>query len=205
MRHKLEASAETGEGNGTPLQYACLENPMDGGAWSAAVHGVARSHTWLSDFTFTFHLHALEKEIATHSRVLAWRIPGMGEPGGLPSMGSHRVRHDWSDLAVAAAAAAKMTFWVNVFFSSLYPFPPICIYFQEWCSESYQTAVLLRKARSTAFSWRTALGREKAWMCFFLMLIDFYMEKQGWKTNVEFHQQSRITMSTVDWKIYYRD
>ena len=90
------------EGNGTPLQYSCLENPMDGGAWWAAVHGVARSWTWLSDFTFTFHFHALEKEMATHSSVLAWRIPGTGEPGGLPSMGSHRVGHDWSDLAAAA-------------------------------------------------------------------------------------------------------
>ena len=88
-----------GEGNGTPLQYSCLENPMDGGAWKAAVHGVPEGRTRLSDFTFTFHLHALEKEMATHSSVLAWRIPGMGEPGGLPSMGSHRVRHDWSDLA----------------------------------------------------------------------------------------------------------
>ena len=86
-----------GEGNGSPLQYSCLENPMDGGAWYAAVHGVAKSRTRLSDFTFTFHFHALEKEMATHSRVLAWRIPGMGEPGGLPSMGSHRVRHNWSD------------------------------------------------------------------------------------------------------------
>ena len=70
----------------------------------AAVHGVAKSRTRLSDFTFTFHFHALEKEMATHSSVLAWRILGMGEPGGLPSMGSHRVRHDWSDLAAAAAA-----------------------------------------------------------------------------------------------------
>ena len=68
-----------------------LENPMDGGAWKAAVHGVAEGWTQLSDFTFTFHFHALEKEMATHSNVLAWRIPGTGEPGGLPSMGSHRV------------------------------------------------------------------------------------------------------------------
>ena len=83
-----------GEGNGTPLQYSCLENPMDGGAWWAAVHGVAKSQTRLSDFTFTFHFHVLEKEMATHSRPLAWRIPGTGEPGGLPSLGSHRVGHD---------------------------------------------------------------------------------------------------------------
>ena len=87
-----------GEGHGNPLQYSCLENPMDGGAWWAAVHGVTKSWTWLSDFTFTFHFHALEKEMATHSSVLAWRIQGMG----LPSMGSHRIGHDWSDLAAAA-------------------------------------------------------------------------------------------------------
>ena len=84
--------------NGTPLQYSCLENPMDGGAWWAAVHGVTEGWTWLSDFTFTFHFHALEKEMATHSSVLAWRIPRTGEPGGLPSMGLHKVGHDWSDL-----------------------------------------------------------------------------------------------------------
>ena len=82
------------KGNSTPLQCSCLENPMDGGAWWATVQGVAKSRTRLSDFTFTFHFHALEKEMATHSSVLAWRIPGTGEPGGLPSMGSHRVRHD---------------------------------------------------------------------------------------------------------------
>ena len=83
-----------GEGNGTPLQHSYLEYPMDRGAWWAAVHGVAKSRTRLSNFTFTFHFHALEKEMATHSSVLAWRIPGMGEPGGLLSMGSHRVGHD---------------------------------------------------------------------------------------------------------------
>ena len=84
-----------------PTQCSCLENPRDGGAWWAAVHGVAKSRTWPSDFTFTFHLHALEKERATHSSVLVWRIPGTGDPGGLPSRGSHRVGHDWSDLAAA--------------------------------------------------------------------------------------------------------
>ena len=90
-----------GEGNGTPLQYSCLENPMDRGAWQAAVHGVAKSQTQLTEFTFTFHFHALENEMATHSSVLVWRIPGilraipgMGEPCGLPSIGSYRVGHD---------------------------------------------------------------------------------------------------------------
>ena len=81
-------------GNGTPLQYSCLENPTDTGTWSAAVHGVMKSQTRLNDFTFTFHFHALEKEMATHFSVLAWRIPGIGEPGRLPSMGSHRVGRD---------------------------------------------------------------------------------------------------------------
>ena len=90
----IHINKDVGEGNGTPLQYSCLENPMDGGAWWAVVHGVAKSWTRLNDFTFTFHFHALEKEMATHSSVLAWRIPGMGEPGGLPSMGSRRVEHD---------------------------------------------------------------------------------------------------------------
>ena len=105
-----------GEGNDTPLQCSCLENPMDGGAWWAAVHGVTKSWTWLSDFTFTFHFHALEKEMATHSSVLAWRIPATGEPGGLLSMGSHRVGHDWSDLAAGSSIhgilQAKLLEWV---------------------------------------------------------------------------------------------
>ena len=86
--------AVLGEGNGTPLQYSRLENPMDRGAWWAAIHGIAKSPIQLSDFTFTFHFHALEKEMATHSSVLTWRIPGTGEPGQLPSMGFHRVGHD---------------------------------------------------------------------------------------------------------------
>ena len=77
-----------------PHSSTRLANPMDGGAWKAAVHGVAKSRTQLSNLTFTFHFHALEKEMATHSSVLAWRVPGAGEPGGLPSMGSHRVGQD---------------------------------------------------------------------------------------------------------------
>ena len=85
-----------------PTQVLLPGKSMDGGAWSAAVHGVTKSQTRLSGFTFTFYFHALEKEMATHSSVLAWRIPGTGEPGGLPSVGSHRVGHDWSDLAAAA-------------------------------------------------------------------------------------------------------
>ena len=93
-----------GEGNGNSLQCSCLENPRDGGAWWAAVRGVAQSRTRLSDFTFPFHFLALEKEMTTHSSVLAWRIPGTGEPDGLPSLGSHRVGHDRRDLAAAAAA-----------------------------------------------------------------------------------------------------
>ena len=100
-----------GEGNGTPLQYSCLENPLDGGAWWAPVHEVAKSRARLSGFTFTFHFHALEKEMATHSSVLAWRILGTEESGGLPSMGSHRVGHDLSD--VAAAAAERKQDWAE--------------------------------------------------------------------------------------------
>ena len=97
-----------GEGNGNPLQYSCLENPMDGGAWWAAVHGVAKSQTRPNNFTFTFHFHASEEEMATHSSVLAWRIPGTAGPGGLPSMGSHRVGHEWSDFAAAAPVSPAM-------------------------------------------------------------------------------------------------
>ena len=82
---------------------------MGGGAWWAAVHGVAKSRTRLSDFTFTFHFRALEKEMETHASALAWRIPGTGEPGGLPSMGSHRVGHDWKDLAAAAGLSFRIS------------------------------------------------------------------------------------------------
>ena len=88
---------------------------MDRGTWCATVHGVAKSRTQLNDFPFTFHFHALEKEMAAHSSVLAWRIPGMGEPGALLSMGSHRVRHDRSDLAAAAVAAPPLVLKENTF------------------------------------------------------------------------------------------
>ena len=118
------------EGNGTPLQYSCLENPMDRGVWWVAVHGVAKRQTQLNDFTFNFHFHALEKEMATHSSVLAWRIPGTEEPVGLPSVGSHRVRHNWSDLAAAAAI------WLMVLgiFSYVYS---VCTSWVKWLFKSF--------------------------------------------------------------------
>ena len=97
------------EGSGTPLQYSCLENPMDRGAWETTAHGVAKSLTRLKDFTFTFHFHALEKEMATHFSVLAWRILGTEEPGGLPSTRWHRVWHDWNDLAAMCLSVQKQT------------------------------------------------------------------------------------------------
>ena len=109
---------------------------MDGGAWWAAVHGVAKSRTRLSDFPLTFHFHALEKEMATHSSVLAWRIPGTGEPGGLPSVGSHRVGHDRSNLAAAVAAALYL---LCISYGSL-----IFLEQQSWimCLKSYQGSPL---------------------------------------------------------------
>ena len=93
MSHPGDGNLELA-GNDTLLQHFCLENPMDGGAWWAAVYGVAQSWTRLSDFTFTFHFHALEKEMATHSSVLAWKMPWTEEPGRLQSMGSQRVGQD---------------------------------------------------------------------------------------------------------------
>ena len=113
---------------------------MNGGASWAAVHGVAKTQTWLSDFTFTFHFHALEKEMATHSSVLAWRIPGMGEPGGLPSMGSHRVRHYWSDLA--AAAALIFTLLQFSFWKLWKPLPPHLLH------RIYSSLIILRSLRA---------------------------------------------------------
>ena len=119
-----------GEDNGSPLQYSCLENPMDRGAWWAAVHGAAKSWTRLSDFSFTFYFHALEKEMATHSSVLAWRIPGMAEPSGLPSMGLHRVRHGWCDLATTIAMTNGIEhFFLFLFFFLIFFFIFFCYFF----------------------------------------------------------------------------
>ena len=126
---------------------------MDGRAWWAAVHGVTKSRTWLSDLTFTFHFHALEKEMATHSSVLAWRIPGAQEPDGLPSMGSHRVGHDWSDLAAAAAWRPTRPSRTNT---------------QKRCSFHYwELDCKSRKSRNTwnnrqIWRWSREWGRAKA-------------------------------------------
>ena len=99
------------EGNGNPLQYPCLENPVNGGAWWATVHGVARSRTQLRVFTFPFHFHALEKEMATHFSVLAWRIPGMEKPSGLPSMGVTQSRTRLKRLSRSSSGACTPLIW----------------------------------------------------------------------------------------------
>ena len=109
-----------GEGNGNPLQCSCLENPRDRGAWWTAVYGVAQSRTRLKQLSSSSsRVQWPEKAMATHSSVLAWRIPGTAETGGLPSMGLHRVGHDWSDLAAAAAAAAISVTFVICWIMSL--------------------------------------------------------------------------------------
>ena len=137
--HHWRIGALCGEGSGTQLQYSCLENPMDGGAWWAAVHGITKSWTRLSDFTLTFHFHALEKEMATHSSVFAWRIPGTREPDGLPSMGSHRVGHDWSDLA---AAAGVFVIWKEPLGISLPNYLEITLLLFSWGASSFMDTYL---------------------------------------------------------------
>ena len=149
---------------------------MDGGAWKATVHGVAEGRTRLSDFIFTFHFHALEKEMATHSSVLAWRIPGIGEPGGLPSMGSHRVGHDWSDLAAADCSmpglpvprylpefAQVHVHWVSDIIQPSHPLLPSSSFLFnlsqhqglfQWVSSSHQVAkVLGLQLQHQSFQW----------------------------------------------------
>ena len=112
---------------------------MDRGAWWAAVHGVATSQTRLSNFPFTFHFHALEEEMATHSRILAWRIPGTGEPGGLPSLGLHRVGHDWSNLAAAAACSQSfyLAFHLNHTVWHCFKWPHFNFYWEEGNCKEY--------------------------------------------------------------------
>ena len=159
---------------------------MDGGAWWAAVHGVTKSRTLLSDFTFTFHFHTLEKEMTTHSRVPAWRIPGTGEPGGLPSMGLHRVRHDWSDIAVAAAAAEGEKNSIITMYLNLPQVQNLCDYIHaRWFGSFSFSANIVYEWRS--FLWKTVLS------------IDAYSNKNinCRKQNVilqekETHQQEKI-------------
>ena len=131
---------------------------MDGGAWWAAVHGVAKSRTRLSDFTFTFHFHALEKEMATHSSVLAWRIPGAAEPGGLLSMGSHRVGHDWSDLAAAASHQGSPRY-VERALQKHYR----CIRFFIWENWTFQ---FLREIRTKTEGKRITEIEKRSWLFF---------------------------------------
>ena len=145
-----------GEGNGILLQYSCLENSMGRGAWWVAVHGVAKSRTWLRILTFTFHFHALEKEMTTHSSVLAWRIPGMGEPGGLPSMGSHRVGYDWSDLAAAVHSLGKT---LSVF---------VLLYFVF----QGQTYLLLCVSLVVLLLWSKCCDEKKIFFFFLLLVLE---------------------------------
>ena len=155
------------EGNGTPLHYSCLENPMDRGAWKAAVHGI-ESWTQLSDFTFTFHFHALEKEMATHSSVLAWRLPGTAEPGGLPSMGSHRVGHDWSDLAAAYPFVGNQDLAPRLHYCFSWLFLPcLCIPSLPWLATVWTCSLEIKEGHGgwlKSISYNQEVGEaERPW------------------------------------------
>ena len=145
---------------------------MDGGAWWAAVHGVAKSRTRLSDFTSTFHFPALEKEMATHPSVLAWRIPGTGEPGGLPSMGSHRVGHDWSDLAAAAATLQKCWegFHLPLYFERLYVW--LALFLTQMFDKILCEAILVWNFLCGKVLWnKTYLSQIWNYLCFLFLLV----------------------------------
>ena len=141
----MNRALQIGEGDGTPLQYSYLANPMDGGAWWAAVHGVAKSRTWLTDFTFTFHFHALEKEMATHSSVLAWRIPGTGEPGGLRSMGVTRSRTwlKWLSSSSSPTDMATYMRFISNLFALLSRLDPVVIFnfVVDWLCDTEEVSV----------------------------------------------------------------
>ena len=144
---------------------------MDGGAWWAAVHGIAKSRTRLRDFTFTFHFHALEKEMATHSSVLAWRIPGTGEPGGLPSMGLHRVGHDWRDLAVIlhCVYVPQLSYpFICWWTSRLLPCPG---YYKQCCDEHWGTRVSFNSGFLSVYA--------QQWDCWVIRLFYFQFFKES--------------------------
>ena len=147
------------------------------GAWQAAVHEVTKSQTRLSDFTFTFHFRALEKEMATHSSVLAWRIPGTGEPGGLPSVGLHRVGHDWSDLAVAVAVGI---FLVLHHFISLI-----------WVLKDFFTLFYTLLPYSLTFSWQYL-----KWLITLKSRISFKLKNQS-------HEKNGVYIPAQDWHCYF--
>ena len=180
--------------NGTPLQYSCLENPMDGGAWWAAAQGVAKSWTRLSDFTFTFHFHALEKEMATHSSVLAWRIPGTGEPGGLTSTGPHRVRHDWSDLAAAAwFSQSPARFIWSLSFANLWLFLTMFTFVKD--AVKYWLALVYLAGSYQLVDTINVVSRIFPWMWNF---VDFYSGTVLRKRIFQFSAWRRLNLGVLN-------
>ena len=153
---------------------------MDGGAWWAAVHGVTKSRTRLNDFTFTFHFHALEKEMATHSNVLAWRIPGTGEPCGLPSMGLHRVRHDWSNLAAAC----------NLIIMPPFIFHPLFFYWWPDGNESACNVGYLGSISGSGRSAREGNGNPLQYSC-----LESSRDRGAWQTTVHRIVKSQTWLS----------